>query len=438
MKLPVIAIVGRPNVGKSTIFNRITRSRKAITSPVSGVTRDRHVGTTEWAGRKLLITDTGGWVPHSNELYEIAIREQVEYAISQSDLVLFVVDGHTGPTDTDLDIARMLLRTDRPVMLAVNKVDGPKHEPEVANFYTLGVGEPRAISAVAGNGFGDLLDLIVESLPEKAETEALSRPRPLVAVVGRPNVGKSSFVNAILGQQRHLVTEQAGTTRDAIDSVVTFYKQRLTLVDTAGLRRHTRVREAVEFYTTVRTQQALQECDVAVVLIDAADGLVNQDVRILNDAKELGKGIVLGINKWDLIEKDHNTAHRIEREINERLSSFHFVPKLFISAESKPRVHNVLETVLQVFEERQKRLATSELNRFIEQIMETSPPPAIKGRDARFTYCTQPQTAPPLFVMFTKYPDLVPANYRAFIERRLREQYGFTGVPIQLAIRKKS
>jgi GTP-binding protein len=440
MKLPVVAIVGRPNVGKSTIFNRFTRTRKAITSPESGVTRDRHVGTVDWAGRQFLVTDTGGWVPHSSDLYEVAIREQVEFALDQCDLVVFVCDGHTGPTDIDLDIARMLQRSKEKtkIILAVNKVDGPKNEVEVPSFYTLGAGEPQAISAVAGHGFADLLDLIVRELPDKDTLEGLSRPRPLIAVVGRPNVGKSSFVNSLLGEQRHIVTDQAGTTRDSIDSIIHYYKIPLTLVDTAGLRRRTRVKEAVEFYTTVRTQKALRECDVAVVIIDADEGLVSQDVHILNEAKDLGKGIVLCINKWDLIEKDSNTASKFEKEIDNRLSSLRFVPKLFISATEKQRVHRVLEMLLRIYEERQKRIATSELNRLVEQIMATSPPPATKGRDTRIFYATQPEAEPPLFAFFMKYPDLMASNFAAFLERRLREQYGFEGVPLRLTFRKKS
>ncbi|MBU1636658.1 ribosome biogenesis GTPase Der [bacterium] len=437
MKLPVLAIVGRPNVGKSTIFNRLTKSRKAITSPISGVTRDRHVGTVEWGGRSFIVTDTGGWVPKTTDMYEIAIREQVEFALESCDLVLFVCDGQTGPTDVDMDIARMLQRSNRDVILAVNKSDSPKIDAEVPAFYTLGVGDPQAISAVAGHGFGDLLDLIVEQLPDTDTADLPSRPRPLVAVIGRPNVGKSSFVNAILGEQRHMVTDQAGTTRDSIDSVVTFYKQPLTLIDTAGLRRRARVKEALEYYTTVRTQKALTDCDVAVILIDVSEGLLAQDVKIINEAAGFGKGIVLCINKWDLFEKDSKSAHQIERDIDERLASFSYVPKMFISAKEKQRVHKVLEKVFQIYEERQKRISTSELNRFIEELMEVTPPPSIKGRDLRFNYVTQVEIAPPLFAFFGKYPELLTANYRSFLERKFREKYGFEGVPLRLTFRKK-
>lgn len=438
MKLPVVAIVGRPNVGKSTIFNRITRTRKAITSPVSGVTRDRHVGTVEWGGISFIVTDTGGWVPKTSDMYEIAIREQVEFALEECDLVLFVCDGQTGPTNIDSDIARMLRKSNAVVLLAVNKTDSPKIDAEVPAFYTLGVGEPYGVSAVAGHGFGDLLDLIVENLPDSDTADRPSRPRPLVAVIGRPNVGKSSFVNAILGESRHMVTDQAGTTRDSIDSIVSFYKQPMTLIDTAGLRRRTKVKEAVEFYTTVRTQKALTDCDVAVILLDVSEGLLAQDVKILNEAAGFGKGIILCINKWDLFEKDSKSAQLIERDINERLSSFSYVPKFFISAKEKQRVHKVLEKVFQVHEERQKRIATSELNRFVEKLMATKPPPSIKGRDLRFIYAAQVEISPPLFAFFGKFPELLGANYRAFMERRIREQYGFEGVPLRLTFRKKN
>lgn len=437
MKLPVLAIVGRPNVGKSTIFNRLTKTRKAITSPISGVTRDRHVGTVEWGGRSFIVTDTGGWVPKTNDMYEIAIREQVEFALDTCDLVLFVCDGQTGPTDVDLDIARMLQKSSRSVILAVNKTDSPKIDAEVPAFYTLGLGDPHAVSAIAGHGFGDLLDLIVEQLPDSDTADSPSRPRPLVAVIGRPNVGKSSFVNAILGENRHMVTNQAGTTRDSIDSVVNYYKQPLTLIDTAGLRRRARVKEALEYYTTVRTQKALTDCDVAVILIDVSEGLLAQDVKIINEAAGFGKGIVLCINKWDLFEKDANSAHQIERDIDERLASFSYVPKMFISAKEKQRVHKVLEKVFQIYEERQKRISTSELNRFNEELMEVTPPPAIKGRDLRFNYVAQVETAPPLFAFFCKFPELLAANYRSFLERKLREKYGYEGVPLRLTFRKK-
>jgi GTP-binding protein len=300
------------------------------------------------------------------------------------------------------------------------------------------LGDPHAVSAVAGHGFAELLDLIITKLPAREEEDALPRPRPLIAVVGRPNVGKSSFVNAILGEARHMVTEQAGTTRDSIDSVVKYYKQSMTLIDTAGLRRRTKVKEAVEFYTTVRTQRALEECDVAVVLVDVDEGLVAQDVRVLHDAVDAGKGVILGINKWDLVEKDSNTASRFERELDERLANFRFIPKIFMSATGQQRVHKVIETVLKVYEERQKRIATAELNRFTERLMELSPPPAIKGRDLRFAYATQAEIAPPLFAFFTRVPEFITANYRTFLERKLREQYGFQGVPIRLSFRKKS
>lgn len=434
----MVAIVGRPNVGKSTLFNRITHSRRAITSPEPGVTRDRHVAEAEWKSRTFLLMDTGGWVPRSEDVFESAIREQVEFGLEECDLVLFLVDAHTGPTDVDMDIAHMLQRSKLPVILAVNKTDGPKQYPEVSSFYGMGLGEPVPVSAAGGSGVGDMLDLLAERLPSAGSSEALSRPRPLVAIVGRPNTGKSSFVNAVAGKPLRIVTEIAGTTRDAIDTVVTYYGQEMTLIDTAGLRRKTKVEEAVEFYTTVRTERALNECDVAVVLTDAAQGVVAQDIRILQMADELGKGIILCINKWDLIEKETATADNFRRLLDERFASFSHVPKLFISSLDKTRVFKSLELVLKVHEERQKRIATPELNRFLEALMQANPPPSVKSRDMRLHYVTQPAVEPPLFVFWMRYPELMTDNYRKYLERKLREQYGFQGVPIRLAFRKKS
>ncbi|NUO19126.1 ribosome biogenesis GTPase Der [bacterium] len=436
MSFPVVAIVGRPNVGKSTIFNRMTKSGRAITAPEPGVTRDRHVGSVEFEGREFLVMDTGGWVPRSEELFDSAIREQVSYALEECDVVLYVGDAQTGVTDSDLEIAQMLKKSSRPVLVAVNKTDNFNIEAEVPQFYKLGLGEPNPISAVQGYGFGELLEKICDSLPERGD-KSIERPRPLIAVIGRPNVGKSSLVNALLGEQRHMVTDIAGTTRDSIDSVVRYYKQPMTLIDTAGLRRKSKVKEALEFYTTVRTQKALKECDVAIVMIEAQEGLLSQDVKILQEAVTYGKAVILCLNKWDLVEKDERTAGLIEQEVNERLSSISFIEKLFISAKDMQRVHKVLEVALRVYEERQKRISTGELNRFLEQLMERQPPPAVKGRDLRLTYMTQAEAEPPTFILFSRWAKLIPENYQLFLERRIREQYGFQGVPIRLFFRGK-
>jgi GTP-binding protein len=437
MKYPLVAVVGRPNVGKSTLFNRITHSRKAITSPEPGVTRDRHVAEAETPTRTFLMMDTGGWVPKSEDVFESAIREQVQFALEECDLVLFVADAHTGPTDMDLEIARMLQRSPLPVILAVNKVDGPKQDAEPSSFYAFGLGDPIPVSAAGGRGVAELVDQIVEKLPAAGSTDQLARPRPLVAIVGRPNVGKSSFVNSIVGKPLRIVTDVAGTTRDALDTVITYYEQRMTLIDTAGLRRRTKVEEAVEFYTTVRTKRALEECDVAVVLTDGRDGVVSQDLRIVQDAIELGKGVILCINKWDLVAKDNKTSDRLVKEFDERYPSLDFVPKMFISSLEKQRVFKTLELILKIFEERQKRITTPELNRFLEGLMTVNPPPAAKGRDMRLHYVTQPMVEPPLFVFWMRYPDLINDTYKRYLERKIREQYGFEGVPIRLAFRKK-
>ncbi len=438
MKYPLVAIVGRPNVGKSTLFNRITKTKKAITAPEPGVTRDRHVAEAEYQGRRFLLMDTGGWVPSSEDVFETAIREQVQFALEECDTILFVTDGHTGPTDMDLEIARMLQRSPRPVLLAVNKVDGPQQDAEPPLFYGLGLGDPVPVSAAGGRALAEMLEALMEKLPEKGRGEELARPHPLVAVVGRPNVGKSSFVNAVIGRPQHIVTEVPGTTRDAIDTIVTFYEQQLTLIDTAGLRRKARAKEALEFYTSVRTERALEECDVAVVLTDGQDGVVAQDIRILQQAEEKGKGMILVVNKWDLVEKDPKTADRMLKDLNERYATMSYIPKMFISAHEKQRVFKTLEMILRIHEERQKRISTPELNRFLASLMEEIPPPAVKGRDMRLHYVTQPATEPPLFVFWMRYPELIADHYRRFLERRLREQYGFEGVPLRLAFRAKT
>ncbi len=435
MKLPVIAIVGRPNVGKSTLFNRLTRSQKAITSPEPGVTRDRHVAVGEFDGRSALIMDTGGWVPKSDDYYETAIREQVKFALEECDIVLFVTDGHVGPTDLDLEIAKMLKRGDRPVTLVVNKVDGPKQDVDVGEFFSLGMGEPIPVSSAGGRGVAEMMATVWSKLPA-AEAEPSGRARPLIAVVGRPNVGKSSFVNALVGSNRHVVSDLAGTTRDAIDSEITYYKQKLTLVDTAGLRRNTKVAEAVEFYTTVRTRKALEECDVAVVMMDAVDGMVSQDINVLEEAVALGKAVVLVVNKWDLVEKDSRTADKKQKDIMGKIASMSYIPLIFISSKEKLRVHKVLDVILRTYEERQKRISTPELNRWLEEIMNTTPPPTYRGRDLRIHYVTQPTTEPPLFAFWLRNPEFMAASYRKFLERKLREQYGFEGVPVRLAFRK--
>ncbi len=437
MNKPVVAILGRPNVGKSTLFNRIIRRREAIVHDVPGVTRDRNYAPADWAGREFQLLDTGGYVPTTEDVFERAIREQIEIALSEAHLIVLVTDVVDGVTPVDEEIAAILRRSGRTVVLAVNKVDNEIREGNIVEFYRLGLGEPHPISAMSGRALGDFLDVIINELPDQQSIEEEDTAIRLTAL-GRPNVGKSSFVNAILGQDKMIVTDIAGTTRDAIDTRARYQNKDIILIDTAGLRKRARVHENIEYYSNVRAANALQRADVAIVLVDATQNFADQDKKIIMMAIEQGKGVVVAVNKWDLIEKDTMTARRFELEMQDELRELTYVPILFISALTKQRVYKVVDVALSIYTERQKKVTTGELNRFLADAVEQHHPPAYGTKWVKLNYATQVKTTPPLFVFFTNEPRGIKKNYRNYLENKLREQFGFLGVPIRMSFRKKN
>lgn len=433
----IVAIVGRPNVGKSTLFNRIMGDRKAIVDDFSGVTRDRHYGKAEWQTREFVLIDTGGYVPNSEDVFEAAIRQQVKIAIEEADVLLFLVDAQTGITDLDSTFADLLRRSKKPVLLVANKVDNFESSLNAAEFYSLGFKEMHHVSSASGSGTGDLLDEIIKLLPadDLVETEEIALPK--IAVLGRPNVGKSSLVNALLGEDRNIVTDIAGTTRDAIHSHYNLYGKELILVDTAGIRRKKKVEEDIEFYSVMRSIRALEDCDVAVLVIDAKIGLDQQDLNLVNLAVKNSKGLMVVVNKWDLVEKDTKTARTFELAIRERLRPFDDVPVLFISAVEKQRIFKVVEDALKVFENRSRRISTRELNDFFQNVIDAYPPPSVKGKFVKIKYVTQLPGRTPKFAMFCNLPQYINDSYKRYLENKLRESYDFNGVPIQIFFRKK-
>jgi len=433
----IVAIVGRPNVGKSTLFNRIIGERDAIVDPQSGVTRDRHYGEAQWNGKKFTVIDTGGYVPESKDVFEAAIREQVWIAIEEADVIVFVVDGIMGVTPLDVEIAKILRQTNKKVVLAVNKIDNEKSEIYTAQFYELGVGEPFPISALHGRKIGDFLDEVVKDLPSVDGEEKNEEDQIKVAIVGQPNVGKSSFVNAVLGENRTIVTDIPGTTRDSIDTQFEYNGNRFLLIDTAGLRKRSKIKESIEFYSAIRALKALQRCDVAVVMLDATCGLERQDLRIIGEAAELKKGVVIAVNKWDLVEKDANTALEYEHALKSRLKVFDYVPVVFISAKTKQRIFKVLDLAKVVHDERAKRIKTSELNKVLFPIVKETPPPAVSGKEIKIKYVTQVKSSPPVFAFFANFPDDIPEHYKRFLENKIRENFGFIGVPLTIIFKRK-
>lgn len=434
--LPVVSIVGRPNVGKSTFFNRLIGERKAIVHDEYGVTRDRHYGESYWNGVDFTVIDTGGYLPDDMDIMVVGIREQVHIALEESDIVLLVVDTETGINTLDKSVAKLLRQQEKPVLVVSNKADNEARRLDSSEFYELGFDEVFPVSAISGSGTGELLDRIVELLPDIEPEEDDSAPR--LAFIGRPNVGKSSLVNALLDDERSIVTEIAGTTRDSINSKFNYNGKDYILVDTAGLRKRVKVKENIEFYSTVRTDRAIRECDVAILMLDAVRGFEDQDKRVLREAEKFNKGLVIVLNKWDLIEdKDTNTVKEFEEYIKESVPQFSYVPILTISAVNKKRIHKVIELADLVIEERGRQIGTSELNNFLEEILRDRPLPMKRGKQLKISYMTQVKKEPPVFKFFMNNPQDMPPNYRRYLENKIRDKYKFTGVPITMVFRQK-
>lgn len=432
----IVAIVGRPNVGKSTLFNRLTESRQAIVDQTSGVTRDRQYGKSDWNGKHFSIIDTGGYVMGGDDEFEIEIRKQVQLAVDEADIILFLVDAREGLTPMDEDVASMLRKCTKKVLLVANKVDNAKEMDNLAEFYALGLGDPYPIAGISGSGTGDLLDAVVEDFSEGEPDQADTLPR--IAVVGRPNVGKSSFINFITGQERNIVTPIAGTTRDSIYTRYNMFGFDFNFVDTAGLRKKSKVSEDLEFYSVMRSVRAIENSDVCILMLDASQGLEVQDLNIFSLIQRNNKGVVIVVNKWDLIEKDNKTHKQFEDLIRNRISPFEDVPIVFTSVLNKQRVFKVLETAKQVYESRSRRISTSELNdKLLPIVKEQNPPPAVKGKWIKIKYVTQLPTPYPQFVFFCNLPQYIRDPYKRFVENRLREMWDFHGVPISIYFREK-
>lgn len=431
----IMAIVGRPNVGKSTLFNRLTESRNAIVDEFSGVTRDRHYGKAHWAGTDFTVIDTGGYVQHSDDIFDSEIRKQVELAIREASCIVFMTDVTTGITDLDEQVANILRRSDKPVFLAVNKVDNHDRQADAAEFYALGIPDLYMLSSINGSGTGELLDAAIARFDVSLQIQSTELPR--VAVVGKPNAGKSSFVNTLLGEDRNIVTPIAGTTRDAIDTHFKSFGHEFLLVDTAGIRKKTKVQEDLEFYSVMRAIKALERADVCMVMIDATEGIGAQDLSIIHLAIKNRKALVVLINKWDLIEKDTHTAKEYEDLVRDRLKPFTDVDVLFVSVKDKQRIHKSLECAMNAYENRSRKIKTSELNEFFQPIFDSNPPPALKGKYVQIKFVTQLPTPFPSFAFYCNLPQYVKESYKRFLENKLRENWNFKGVPVEIFFRKK-
>ena len=435
MSSNIVAIVGRPNVGKSTFFNRLIGERQSIVDDTSGVTRDRQYGSSYWNSKNFTVVDTGGFVQHSEDVFEAAIREQVKIAIEEATVIIFMVDVTTGITDLDDQVADLLRRSKKPVFLVVNKVDNSQRLFEANEFWSLGFENTFFLSSLTGSGSGEILDAVAEHLNPDELPDENSLPR--FAIVGQPNVGKSSLTNALLGVERNLVTDIAGTTRDSINAVYSKFDKEFILVDTAGIRKKAKVHENLEFYSVMRAIKAIEECDVCILMIDAQTGLEAQDQAIFRLAQRRNKGIVILVNKWDLVEKETNTARDYEKVIKERIAPFTDVPVIFISVLDKTRIFRSVEAALEVYENRNRKVKTSELNELLLDVIEKSPPPSHRGKFIKIKYITQLPLAYPAFIFFCNFPTHVKENYKNFLENQLRKNYNFTGVTISIFFRKK-
>ena len=433
----IIAIVGRPNVGKSTLFNRLVQRREAIVDAVSGVTRDRHYGKSDWNGKEFSVIDTGGYAIGSDDIFEEEIRKQVALAIDEADLIVFVVDVQDGITPMDAEVAKLLRKVKKPIFIAVNKVDNAMRNADAVEFYNLGLGDYHTISSINGSGTGELLDAIAEKIPAPEEVDLEKKELPRFAVVGRPNAGKSSFINALIGEDRNIVTNIAGTTRDSIDTKYNRFGFDFNLVDTAGIRKKSRVKEDLEFYSVMRAVRSIEYSDVIILVIDATRGFEGQDQNIFWLAEKNRKGVVILINKWDLVEKETNTMRDYEAKVKEQIAPFTDVPIVFISALTKQRLFKAIETAVEVFENRKNRIPTSKFNDVMLEVVKNYPPPAIKGKFVKIKYCMQLPTQTPQFAFFCNLPQYVRDPYRRFVENKLREIYDFSGVPITIYFRQK-
>ncbi len=434
----IVAIVGRPNVGKSQLFNRLTGQRQAIVDDESGVTRDRHYGKSDWNGKEFTVIDTGGYVKGSDDIFEDEIRKQVELAIDEADAIIFVTDVEEGITGLDKDVAKMLRKTEKPVFLTVNKVDNTKRQNDALEFYNLGLGDKiYPISAINGSGTGDLLDDVVKALPNQEESEEPESEIPKFTVVGRPNAGKSTLINALLGEERNIVTDIAGTTRDTVATRYNKFNQEFDLIDTAGIRRKTKVSEDIEFYSVMRAIRAIENSDVVFLVVDATRGFESQDQKIFDLARKNNKGVVILVNKWDLIDKETNTAKQFIEHIKNEIAPFNDVPILFISAKNKQRIFKAIEEGMHVFENRKRKIKTSKLNEVMLPYVQQNPPPAHKGKYIKIKFVTQLPTHSPKFAFFANLPQYIKDPYKRYLENKLRENFDFTGVPIEIYFRKK-
>ncbi|MBN8664101.1 MAG: ribosome biogenesis GTPase Der [Chitinophagales bacterium] len=438
MSAYTVAIVGRPNVGKSTFFNRLLEQRKAIVDDVSGVTRDRQYGVSEWNGKTFNVIDTGGFVPDSEDIFETEIRKQVKIAIEEANALIFMVDVVTGITELDDSMAHLLRRSTKPVYLAVNKVDNHERMLEATEFYSLGFDNIFFISSISGSGSGELLDAITEQIkPEESEATEAEQALPKFAIIGQPNVGKSSLLNALIGQERTIVSDIAGTTRDTIHTHYNLFQKEFILIDTAGIRRKNKEKDDLEFYSVIRAIKAMDEADVCLLVLDAAKGITAQDVSIFSLAARKGKGVVILVNKWDVMEKSTNTARDYEKVLKQRIAPFTDVPVIFISAKEKTRIFKAIEIGLDVFENKRRKIPTSQLNDVMLKAVEAYHAPVVRGHSVKIKYVTQLPTQVPSFAFFTNYPDDIKTPYRNYLENQLRTHFKFQGVPVRIFFRKK-